>query len=152
MSDIPSTQPSTPADDRVGTLIIRHYLHDLSVENPAGRVADADISAMLSGMDGGVTAARLDAPNQHLVSIHLLLTSKLGERVVFLMELTYRVEVEMFNLSGDVGEFALAVSVPEAIFPVIQELVKINGSYAGYPEMEVAPPNFHALFANRKAA
>jgi protein-export chaperone SecB len=156
MSEQASTLPLSDAtgvdNHRVGTLVKKHYLHDLSVENPIGRVSDEDLGALGYGMEGDVNEVKMDAPNHHLVSIHLQVTAKLHERVVFLLELTYRVEVELHNVEAKVAAFALAVTVPEAVFPVVQQLINTNAAYSGYPEMQVSAPNFHAIFWAKQQA
>lgn len=132
---------------KIGFFINRHYLHDLSVENPVGRVADEDVSQLRYGLDGRVDANPTGAPDTFLVGINMQFTSMLREQVVFLVDVTYRVEVELRGIQERVAPFTLCVSVPEAIFPEIQEILQRNGGYAGYPEMRVNAPDFRALYA-----
>lgn len=134
----------------IGFFINRHYLHDLSVENPVGRVTDEDAAQLRYGLDGRVDARPLGALNTFLVGINMQLTSMLREQVVFLADVTYRVEVELRGISEQAVPFTLCVSVPEAVFPALQEILQRNGGYAGYPEMRVNAPDFRALYAAKQ--
>jgi preprotein translocase subunit SecB len=131
----------------IGFFIKRHYLHDLSVENPVGRVADEDLLHLRYGLDGRVDANPTGVPDTFLVGINMQFTSMLREQVAFLVDVTYRVEVELRGIPKLVEPFTLCVSVPEAIFPALQEILQRNGGYAGYPEMQVKAPDFRALYA-----
>lgn len=133
--------------EEIGFFINRHYLHDLSVENPVGRVADEDLLHLRYGLDGRVDANPMVAPDTFLVAINMQFTSMLREQVVFLADVTYRVEVELRGIPEPVAPFTLCVSVPEAVFPALQEILQRNGGYAGYPEMRVNAPDFRALYA-----
>ena len=131
----------------IGFFIIRNYLHDLSVENPVGRVAkNEDIAQLRFGLEGRVEVKPMEAPNTSLVEINMQLTSMLREQVVFLVDVTYRVEVELRGIPELVAPFTLSVNVPEAIFPVLQEILQRNAGYAGYPEMQMRMPDFRALY------
>ena len=133
----------------IGFFINRHYLHDLSVENPVGRVADEDAADLRYGLDGRVDAKPMQALNTFMVEVNMQLTSMLREQVVFLVDATYRVEVELRGIPEPVQPFTLCVSVPEAIFPAIREILQRNGGYAGYPEMQVNAPDFRAFYVAR---
>lgn len=130
----------------IGFFINRRYLHDLSVENPVGRVADEDMLQLRYGLDGRVNINPMEAPDTFLVGINMQYTSMLREQVVFLVDVTYRVEVELRGIPEPVAPFTLCVSVPEAVFPALQEILQRNGDYAGYPEMRVNAPDFRALY------
>jgi len=130
----------------IGFFINRHYLHDLSVENPLGRVAIEDVAQLRYGLDGKVSARAMEAPHTSLVEINMQLTSMLREQVVFLVDVTYRVEVELRGIPEPVAPFTLCVSVPEAVFPAIQEILQRNAGYAGYPEMQISAPDFRAVY------
>lgn len=130
----------------IGFLIKQHYLNDLSIENPAGRVAQEEAPGLRLGMDGGVKVNPLAETDAFRVEITLRLTAALGERVVFLAELTYRVEVELRGIPEPVRPHVLCVEVPTAIFPVIREILVRNGGYAGYSELQVAPLDFREIF------
>jgi preprotein translocase subunit SecB len=130
----------------IGFFINRHYLHDLSVENPVGRVADEDVKQLRFGLEGRVDA-KPEALNSFLVGINMQFTSMLREKVVFLVDITYRVEVELRGIPEPVVPFTLGVNVPEAVFPILKEILQRNGGYAGYPGMQVNAPDFRAMYA-----
>jgi preprotein translocase subunit SecB len=130
----------------IGFFINRHYLQDLSVENPVGRVAVEDLPQLRYGLDGRVDANPTGTHDIFLVGINMQFTSMLREKVVFLVDITYRVEVELHGIPEPVAPFTLCVNVPEAVFPILQEILQRNGGYAGYPEMQVRAPDFRAMY------
>lgn len=139
-------------EQEVGFLIKNHYLNDLSIENPVGRIAPDEAHGLQLGMDGGVKAISLAEADSFQVAITLRLTAALRERVVFLAELTYRVEVELHGIPEPMRPQVLCVEVPTAIFSTIQEILMRNGAYAGYPELQIAPLDFLEVFNRNQSA
>lgn len=130
---------------QTGFTICRSFLADLSVENPTGPVV-ADLATEIKlGLDGEVNVTSM-LNNVHQVDVGLRLTAALGARVIFLAELTYRVEVTLQGIPEPVVSQVLCVDVPNTVFPVIQEIMVRNGAFAGYPEMQVLPLDFRKIF------
>jgi len=135
--------PDTP-----GAYILEHYLADFSIENPGGRLPAEQAADLVLGMDAAVVAVALPdaAPGMYGVQITLGLPARLGERVIFLIEMRYRVNVQVQGVSAETIPALLQVQVPNAVFPAIKEIVEKNGAFAGYPELVLLPINFAALF------
>lgn len=131
---------------RAGFLIHRHYLNDLSVENPVGRIADGDVPKVRQGMDGRVSAFAMKDENRFRVDVQLQLTASVESRTVFLAEITYRAEVELVGIARELQPEVLSVEVPTAIFPALQEVLQRNAGYAGYPDMQLAPVDYRSIF------
>ena len=134
------------SNEPVGFFIHRHYLHDLSVENPVGRIADEDVSKVGQSMDGRVDAFPMQGENRFRVDVQLQLFAAVESRPVFLTEITYRAEVELQGIAKGFEAGVLCVEVPTAIFPTIQEVLQRNAGYAGYPDMQISPLDYQAIF------
>lgn len=135
--------PDTP-----GAYILEQYLADFSIENPGGCVSAEQAADLALGMDAAVVAAPLPdaAPGMYGVQITLGLPARLGERVIFLIEMRYRVNVQVQGVSAENIPALLQVQIPNAVFPAIKEIVQRNGAFAGYPELVLLPIDFAALF------
>lgn len=138
--------PGSMEGAQIGFFVNRHYLSDLSVENPVGRVDDAQLPEIAYGLDGSVNATPLGEEGMFLVEVGLCLTAMLRNRVVFMVEITYRIEVELRGIPDLVRPFTLLVSVPEWIFPLLQEVLQRNATYAGYPEAKFTAPNYREKY------
>jgi preprotein translocase subunit SecB len=137
---------------QIGFFVGRHYLCDLSVENPTGRVEDTQLQEIVYALDGSVNAKQLGEEGLFLVELGLRLTAILRDRVVFMVEITYRVEVELRGIPEPVQPFTLGVSVPEWIFPLLQEILQRNAAYAGYPEAIFNAPDYRGKYvANQES-
>lgn len=131
--------------DRPGFEIIRNYLNDLSVENPFGRVPDEAADQLQQTASVRVEALPL-AAEMWQVNLWLELKATLHSQVVFLAELNYRAEVKLHHIPEPVAPQILHVDVPTTIFPVIQKIVADNGSFAGYPGLQLNPIDFRSIF------
>lgn len=135
--------PDTP-----GAYILEQYLADFSIENPGGRLPVEQAAELDLGLEASVVAAALPdaAPGRYGVQITLGLPAQLGERVIFLIEMRYRVNVQVQGVSAENIPALLHVQIPNVVFPAIKEIVERNGAFAGYPELVLLPINFAALF------
>ena len=154
---------ASPPPGASGFFVHRHFLRDLSVENPAGPIGDEDVPRLRLGMEGRVTARPLAAGEmsaatpdaageRHEVTVGLTLTALVDERAVFLAEIAYAAEVELRHIAAERVTETLCVAVPTALFPAVREVLQRCGAFAGYPTMQVAPLDFAAIFARQQAA
>ena len=86
------------------------------------------------------------------VLITATVTSKIGEKVMFLVEVKQAGIFRIRNLpSGDM-EAILAVMCPNILFPYLRETVSSLTVRAGFPQVLLNPINFDALYQQRKQA
>jgi len=86
------------------------------------------------------------------VLITATVTSKIGEKVMFLVEVKQAGIFRIRNLpSGDM-EAILAVMCPNILFPYLRETVSSLTVRAGFPPVLLNPINFDALYQQRKQA
>ena len=144
---------NVPADTP-GAYILDQYLADFSIENPGGRVSAGQASELVLGMDVAVAAAALTdaADGKYGVQIALALPARLGERIIFLIELRYRVNVQLQGVDAANVAALLHVQIPNAVFPALKAIVETNGAFAGYPEISLLPIDFAGLFRARAQA
>lgn len=136
------TLPETP-----GAYILDQYVSDFSIENPGGRVPAEQAGELALGLDTLVESAPLpDSPaGAYGVQITLGMPARLGERIIFLIEMRYRINVQLQGISPEDVPRLLHVQVPNAVFPVLKDIVEKNGAFAGYPEIVLYPIDFAAL-------
>ena len=105
-------------------------------------------------MDAVVDAAALpDGPaGSYGVQIALGLPARLRERIVFLIELRYRVNVQLQGVAAADIPALLYVQVPNAVFPTLKTIIEQNGAFAGYPEITLQTIDFAGLFQARARA
>ena len=137
--------------DTPGAYILDQYLADFSIENPGGRVSAGQAAELVLGMDVAVAAAALTdaADGKYGVQIALALPARLGERIIFLIELRYRVNVQLQGVDAANVAALLHVQIPNAVFPALKAIVETNGAFAGYPEISLLPIDFAGLFSAR---
>jgi len=86
------------------------------------------------------------------VVITATVTSKIGEKIMFLVEIKQAGIFRIQNLpSGDM-EAVLAVMCPNILFPYLREAVSSLTVRAGFPPVLLNPINFDALYQQQKQA
>src|SRR3989338_6238828 len=86
------------------------------------------------------------------VVITATVTSKIGEKIMFLVEIKQAGIFRIQNLpSGDM-EAILAVMCPNILFPYLCEAVSSLTVRAGFPPVLLNPINFDALYQQQKQA
>jgi preprotein translocase subunit SecB len=142
-----STNPENQSAESapIGFRIVRHYLNDLSVENPVGYLPDDAIAELSHHAGVSVACKALESGGLWQVEIGIQLAASHEGRTVFLLELNYRVDVAPQGIPDPVLTHVLRVEVPTAAFPVIKEIIERNGAFAGYPGIELQPFDFRTV-------
>ena len=125
------------------------YVKDLSVEIPhAPQIflerenpqVDIQLHPQATSIEEGIFE----------VVITATVTSKIGEKVMFLVEIKQAGLFRIANLpSGDM-EAILAVMCPNILFPYLRETVSGLTVRAGFPPVLLNPINFDALYQQQK--
>lgn len=88
----------------------------------------------------------------HEVALTSTVTARLGEKTVFLIEVTQAGIFLMRGIpDGDV-EAVYAVTCPTILLPYLRETVTDMAVRAGFPPVFLAPMNFDALYRQQQAA
>ena len=84
------------------------------------------------------------------VVITATVTAKLGEKVMFLVEIKQGGIFQMRNIPGEDLETLLAVMCPNILFPDLREAVSSLTVRAGFPPVLLNPINFDTLYQQQK--
>lgn len=152
-----SSSESSPAPtllpDAPGFVVLRHYLLDLSVENPLGRLSeDAHGEVATEHLLDVVCHRAQELGGVERVDITVHLRALIGGRPFFIAELTHRVELLLHRIDEASVAEVLQVQVPETLTPVLANLLTGCGHFAGYPDMQVGTLDFAGAYAGRLAA
>jgi len=83
--------------------------------------------------------------------ITVTVTSKIGEKVMFLVEATQAGIFQIRNVPDADLEPVLGIGCPNIIFPYVRETISDVVTRAGFPPLMLAPVNFETLYAQQKA-
>jgi protein-export chaperone SecB len=139
--------PGKPAP---GFYVERHYLKDLSFENPAGPMEIKDAGAIRTRVGGSINSYPLGRENRYCVETTLNIDSKIEGRQIFLCELTYVADVELTQVPQPVQEQILSVDVPNFLMPQINAIIDYAVKAGGFTELKVKKIDFLALFNNAR--
>jgi preprotein translocase subunit SecB len=85
------------------------------------------------------------------VTITITTTAKLGDKVMFLAELTQAAIFQVRNIpAADLGP-VLSVVAPNILFPYARQTVSDLTQRAGFPPVMLAPINFENLYQQQQA-
>lgn len=125
------------------------YVRDLSVEVPNApeiyleREAPA-IEVQLHTEGKGVGEAVYE------VLLTVTVTAKLGDKVVFLVEVGQAGVFQIRNVPDESLEPLLAVACPNLLFPYAREAVSDATTRAGFSPVVLQPVNFESLYMARQ--
>lgn len=127
------------------------YVKDLSLEIPhAPQIflerenpqIDIQLVPQASSIEEGI----------YEVVITATVTSKIGEKVMFLVEVKQAGIFRIQNIPAEDMETLLAVMCPNLLFPYLREAVSSLTVRAGFPPVLLNPINFEALYRQQKQA
>jgi preprotein translocase subunit SecB len=138
-----SSQPIQPV-----FTIDKLYVKDLSLEIPnAPQIflereqpkVDLQIQNAATQIGDGVFEASLTAT----------VTAKIGEKTMFLIEVTQAGIFQIRNLGKEDMDMVLGVGCPNILYPYLREVVSDCATRAGFMPVVLAPMNFEALYVQR---
>ena len=127
------------------------YVKDLSLEIPnAPKVflereqpeIDMQLHTDSQQLDEGVFEATL----------RVVVTAKLGEKVLFLVEARQAGIFQIRNVPASDIDAILGSACPNILFPYVRETISDVVNRAGFPPVLLAPINFDALFQKQQLA
>lgn len=129
--------------------IIAQYIKDLSFENPGAPALMSQGPAIDLGVD--LQARRGDAEHFE-VELKLRVTAKHGEKVAFLMELSYAGLFRIVGVPDEMLQPLLLIQAPHMIFPFARRIVADVVRDGGMPPLMVDPIDFAGLYQSKLAA
>ena len=150
MSDAAQATPTTEQQQPVFS-IEKIYVKDASLEIPGAPAIFLEreapqIEVQLATQGANVTEGIFEA------SITVTVTAKLGERTMFLVEVTQGGVFQIRHVPESEMAPILGIACPNILFPYLRESVSDLTVRAGFPPVLLNPVNFEALFAQQQAA
>jgi preprotein translocase subunit SecB len=127
--------------------IQRVYVKDISFECPNSPTIFKKEWAPEVSMDIDTKSAKLDERVYEVV-LTLTTTAKIGEDVAFLCEVQQAGIFSVGNLEGPQMAHCINAFCPNILFPYARETVSSLVSRGTFPQLNLAPVNFDALFQN----
>ena len=131
--------------------IQRMYLKDLSLEQPNSpqilleqQQPQVDIQLQMSAE--GVTEGLFE------VAVMATVTTKVGDKTLFLVEAKQAGIFEIRNLPADQLQGVLGVVCPQMIYPYLRAIVSDVCTRAGFPPILLAEVNFQAMYEAQQQA
>ncbi len=131
--------------------IQRIYLKDLSLEQPNSPQilmeaqqpqVDIQLAMAAEGIGEGVFE----------VSVTATVTTKVNDRVLFLVEAKQAGIFEIRNIPADQQQQILGIACPQMLYPYLRAIVSDVCTRAGFPPIMLAEVNFQAMFEAQRQA
>jgi preprotein translocase subunit SecB len=131
--------------------IQRIYLKDLSLEQPNSPQVLLEQTQPQVDIQLGM-AAEAVGPGLFEVSVTGTVTTKVGEKVLFLVEAKQAGIFEIRNIPADQQQGILGVVCPQMLYPYLRAIVSDVCTRAGFPPILLAEVNFQAMFEAQQQA
>ncbi|TXT26223.1 MAG: preprotein translocase subunit SecB [Rhodocyclaceae bacterium] len=125
------------------------YMKDLSLEIPHAPQIFLERETPQIDMQLNAQTEKIDDEVYEVV-ITATVTTKIGEKVMFLIEVKQAGIFRLSNLPEDDMEPVLAVLCPNILFPYLRETVSSVAVRAGFAPVLLNPVNFDALYQQHK--
>ncbi len=140
------------ADDQTPVFQIqRIYLKDLSLEIPHApqiflEQTQPTVEVSLDTANEGL------ADGIHEVTVTVTVTTKAGDKVVFLTEVKQAGIFELRNIPAEQMELVLNIVCPNTVYPYLRANVADVIQRAGFPPIHLAEINFEVLYQQKMQA
>jgi len=125
------------------------YVKDASLEIPSAPQIFTERVQPQIGVELGNVAQLLE-PGVFEVALKVTVTSKIEDKVAFLVEVTQAGIFQIRNVPEENIEMIVGITCPNILFPYAREAVSDLVVRAGFPSVLLNPINFEALFAQQK--
>jgi preprotein translocase subunit SecB len=129
----------------------RMYLKDLSLEQPNSPQILLEQQQPQVDIQLGMQAESI-ADGMFEVSVTATVTTKVGDRTLFLVEAKQAGIFEIRNLPSEQVQGVLGVVCPQMIYPYLRAIVSDVCTRAGFPPILLAEVNFQAMFEAQQQA
>ena len=131
--------------------IQRIYLKDLSLEQPNAPQILLEQTQPLVDIQLSMAAEAI-GPGLFEVSVTATVTTKVGERALFLVEAKQAGIFEIRNVPAEQQQGILGVVCPQMLYPYLRAIVSDVCTRAGFPPILLAEVNFQAMFEAQQQA
>jgi preprotein translocase subunit SecB len=127
------------------------FVKDLSVEVPNAPAIYMEREAPQMDVNLSSESHAL-SEDLYQSSITVTVTSKVGDKVMFLVECTQAGIFRIQNVPQDQLPMVLGIGCPNIVFPYLRETVSDVIIRAGFPPLILNPVNFESLFLQQQQA
>jgi preprotein translocase subunit SecB len=125
------------------------YVKDLSLELPNAPQIFTERDAPQIGIEISNAASMLEDGIYEVV-LTITVTSKIGDKTAFLIEVSQAGIFQVRNVPEENLEIIFSITCPNILFPYAREVVSDASVRAGFPPVVLSPINFEALYAQQK--
>ena len=138
------------ADETPVFQIQRMYLKDLSLEQPHSPQILLEQQQPQVDINLGMAAASV-SEGIFEVAVTATVTTKVGERVLFLIEAKQAGIFEIRHVPQEQLQGILSIVCPQMIYPYLRAIVSDVCTRAGFPPIMLTEVNFQAMFEAQQA-
>ena len=142
--------PTAPAQTGPVFQIQRIYLKDLSLEQPNSPQILLEQSQPQVEINLGVGAAGI-ADGVYEITVTATVTTKVGEKTLFLVEAKQAGIFEIRNIPTEQLQQIVGIACPGIVYPYLRALVSDICTRAGFPPVLLAEVNFQAMYEAQQA-
>jgi preprotein translocase subunit SecB len=132
-------------DDNPVFQIQRIYLKDLSLEQPNSPHILLEQQQPQVDINLGLAAEPV-ADGIYEVCVTATVTTKIGERTLFLVEAKQAGIFEIRNIPQEQLQPIIGIACPQIVYPYLRSIVSDVCTRAGFPPVLLAEVNFQAMF------
>lgn len=144
-----SDQQQTQENPQPVFAIQKLYVTDISVESPNAPMAFMEQEAPEINVSFQNQARAFDG-GFHEVSIKATAEAKVGDRTLFLIEVTQAGLFSIENVPESDMDPLLGIGCPTLLFPYLREAVSDLSVRAGFAPLLLQPVNFEAIFLQQR--
>jgi preprotein translocase subunit SecB len=126
-------------------MIQKIYVKDLSFEAPNSPAIFTDAWKPQANMEMNTSFEKLDDKHYEVV-LKLTITAKIEDKVAFMTEIKQAGIFLIENVTGDALNQLLHGYCPTTLFPYARDAVASQVFRGSFPELNLAPINFDALY------
>ena len=130
--------------------IQRIYLKDLSLEQPNSPQILLEQSQPQVDINLGLAAGPV-ADGLYEVSVTATVTTKVGEKTLFLVEAKQAGIFELRNIPQEQLQPIIGIACPQIVYPYLRATVSDICTRAGFPPVLLAEVNFQAMYEAQQA-
>ncbi|MFO1273843.1 MAG: protein-export chaperone SecB [Rubrivivax sp.] len=131
--------------------IQRMYLKDLSLEQPNSPQILLEQQQPQVDINLGLGAENI-ADGIYEVAVTATVTTKVSDKVLFLVEAKQAGIFEIRNLPDDQMQGVLGIVCPQMVYPYLRAIVSDVCTRAGFPPILLTEVNFQAMFEAQQQA
>ncbi|TXC65426.1 protein-export chaperone SecB [Piscinibacter aquaticus] len=130
--------------------IQRMYLKDLSLEQPNSPQILLEQSQPSVDIQLGLGAEAV-ADGIYEVAVTATVTTKVNDKVLFLVEAKQAGIFEIRNIPGEQLDQIIGIACPGIVYPYLRAIVSDVCTRAGFPPVMLAEVNFQAMYEAQRA-